>query len=76
MYWLTKRSKWSYRCKPKFLEESTAVLTVYELGGPGVESRRRHDFPHPSTPGLGHTQPRVKLVPYLFPWSKSTGKWR
>jgi hypothetical protein len=75
MYWLTKWSKWSYRCKPKFLEERTAILTGYGLGGPGIESRCRYGFPHLPTPSLGHTQPHVKLVPCLFPGGKLTGKW-
>ena len=30
---------------------------LYELDGPGIESRWRRDFPHPSTPALGLTQP-------------------
>jgi hypothetical protein len=75
MYWFTKRSKWFYRCKPTS-EERTTVLTDYGLGSPGIESRWRYDFQHPSTQDLGHTQPHVKLIPSLFPGGKSTGKWR
>jgi hypothetical protein len=55
MYWFIKRSKWSYRCKPTFLEERTTVLTRYGLGGPGIDSRWRHGFPRPSTSVLGIT---------------------
>ena len=37
------------------------TATVYGQDGPGIESRRQ-DFPRPSTPALGPTQPRVQLV--------------
>ena len=73
MYWFSKWSKWSYRCKQTFLEKRTAFLSRYGLGGPGIESKWRRDFQHPSAPGLGHTQPHVKWVAYLFPGGKATG---
>ena len=39
------------------------IATHYGLDGPWIESRRGRDFPHPSRPALGPTQPPVQLVP-------------
>jgi len=33
-----------------------AIATRYGLDGPGIESRRGRDFPHPTRPALGLTQ--------------------
>ena len=46
-------------------DSSVSIATRYGLDGPGIESRWGRDFPHPSTPALGPTQPPVQWVPGL-----------
>ena len=41
------------------------IATRYGLHGPGIKSRWRPDFPHPSRPALWPTQPSVQWVPGL-----------
>ena len=41
---------------------SVGIATRYGLDGPGIESRLGRDFPHPSRPALGTTQPPVQWV--------------
>jgi hypothetical protein len=36
---------------------SVGIATRYGLDGPGIKSRWGRDFPHPSSPTLGPTQP-------------------
>jgi hypothetical protein len=55
-------------------DSSVAVATRYGLDGPGIESQWTRDFPHPSTPAPGPTQPPVQWVPGLFPGVKRPGR--
>jgi len=45
------------------LDGSVGIMTG--LGGPGIESRCGRDFPHPSIPVPGPTQPPIPWVPSL-----------
>ena len=46
-------------------DSSVGIAIRYGLEGPGIESRWGRDFPHPSRPALGPTQPPEQLVPGL-----------
>jgi len=52
------------------------VVTFYRLDGPGIEQRWGPDFPHPSRPALGPTQPPIRWVLGLSGWGKTVGAWR
>jgi hypothetical protein len=43
-------------------DSSVGIATRYGLDGKGIESRWGRDFPHPSRPALGPTQPHVQWV--------------
>jgi len=45
----------------------------YGLDGPGIQTRSGRDFPHPSKPALGPTQPPVQLVPGFYPKVRRRG---
>jgi hypothetical protein len=48
-------------------DSSVGIATRYGLDGTGIESRWRRDFPQPSIPSLGLTQPPIQWVSGLFP---------
>jgi len=53
---------------------SVGIATRYGLDGPEIESRWGRDFPQPSTPTLGPTQPPVQWVPGLYRGLKRPGR--
>ena len=54
--------------------ERQHIATRYGLVGPGIGSRWWRDFPNPSRPPLGPTQPPIQWVPGLFKGVKRPGR--
>jgi len=52
------------------------IANRYGMEGRWIEFRWGQDFPHPSKPVPGPTQPPIKWAPSFFPWGKAAGAWR
>jgi hypothetical protein len=55
-------------------DSSVSIATFYRLDGPGIKSRWRGDFPHPSRPPLWATQSPIQWVPSLSGGVKQPGR--
>jgi hypothetical protein len=56
-------------------DSSVGIAIHCGLDGPRIASRCGRDFPHPSRPALGPTQPPTQWVAGLFSGGKVAGAW-
>jgi hypothetical protein len=54
-------------------DSSVGIATRYGLDGPGSNPGEARDFPHPSRPALGPTQPPIQWVLGIFTGDKAAG---
>jgi len=53
-----------------------SIATGYGLDDSPIETLWGWDYPQPSRPALGPTQPAGQWVPGFFPKGKTAGTWR
>jgi hypothetical protein len=67
VYWSASALVWEIYLADVGRDSSVGKATNYGLDDPGMKSRWERDFPHPSRPAHGPTQP---------PRGKAAGAWR
>jgi len=55
-------------------DSSVDIATGYGLDDPGIESRWKRAFPHPSRPALGAHPASYTMGTGYFPWVKRPGR--